>query len=93
MKTDSQFSHAILSGGQPRAYCDSIYKYEVNAPAEADDSAVWEYCQTIAATPNRNNERRQHDGNCGFPFGLSFFGGLWKQGDRWLYSVVHPYCD
>lgn len=89
----SIFSNKQVTGGQVRAYGDSVYRWTVTAPADADDKAVWDYCQTLMAVNHRNNDHRQHSGSCGFPFGMGSFGGLWKESPNWRYSVVQPYTD
>jgi hypothetical protein len=90
----SDFSHTLKESGQFRAYSDSRAVYEIRVPINASREAVWDYCQTVKAVAHRNDSSGQHSGSCGFPFGLSAFGGLWHVGDdKWKYSVIYPYCD
>lgn len=89
----TSFSHTVIQSGQPRPYADNIYTFTITAPPEATDAEVWAYCQTIRKVDNRDDKQR-HDGSCGFPFGLSWFGSLRKQtAASYFYGVTEPYCD
>ena len=85
--------HEIISCGQVRPFCDSVLVANITAAPDVTAEEVWTYAQTISSVKYRKDDDR-HDGSCGFPFGLSPYGGLRRLGETtWQYRVTKPYCD
>lgn len=86
-------SSKVLHSGQVRRYADSVYSYEVVVFGKGTDEEIWELCQSLKKAAYRK-DGYQHNGTCGFPFGLNSFGSLSKKGENsYIYTVTYPYCD
>lgn len=82
-----------IHAGQTRPYADSVYEIEIDANLEAMDAEVWAFAQTKQPCAHRD-DRQNHNGYCGFPYGLESYGSLRNEGPgKWRYTVTCPYCD
>lgn len=90
----TDIKHTIVRQGQQRAYQDSVYEYEISCPQEISDEEVKKYCVGTLRRVNPENEKKgyNHNGCCGFEYGLeSFFTFSKLSPGKYKYTVTSPY--
>lgn len=83
----------LIRGGQHHPYGDTVTSYQLTLRPNADDKDIWEEAQKLRPAQHRR-DGVNHDGSCGFPFGLDSFGSLNRtMTTKATYTVTEPYCD